>query len=73
LIHGAQLSHLDPFQGPARVGITDEEAREFTKFFSTIVEYEYFDSPELGSQLLLIPSNGRLNLTVLLKSIRQGV
>jgi hypothetical protein len=50
--------------GPARIGTADEEAREFTKFFGTIVDRDYHDAPELDSHLLLIPSNDRLNLII---------
>ncbi|KAJ7799464.1 hypothetical protein B0H13DRAFT_1933129 [Mycena leptocephala] len=49
---------------PARVGVADEEDPEFTKFFGTIEEHEYLDSNESGSHLLLIPTNGRLKLTI---------
>ncbi|KAJ7843025.1 hypothetical protein B0H13DRAFT_2413156 [Mycena leptocephala] len=59
-----ELLYLSPLQGPARVGIADEEDPEFTKFFGTIMEHEYLDSPELSSQLLLIPRNDRLKLTI---------
>jgi hypothetical protein len=63
-IQCVELLYLSPLQGPARVGIADEEDPEFTKFFGTIMEHEYLDSPELSSQLLLIPRNDRLKLTI---------
>ncbi|KAJ7824489.1 hypothetical protein B0H13DRAFT_1919095, partial [Mycena leptocephala] len=55
---------ISAFQGPARIGTADEEAREFTKFFGTIVDRDYHNAPELDSHLLLIPSNDRLNLII---------
>ncbi|KAJ7906714.1 hypothetical protein B0H13DRAFT_1880309 [Mycena leptocephala] len=61
---------ISAFQGPARIGTADEEAREFTKFFGTIVDRDYHDAPELDSHLLLIPSNDRLNLII--ATIGQG-
>ncbi|KAJ7931067.1 hypothetical protein B0H13DRAFT_1858289 [Mycena leptocephala] len=60
---------ISAFQGPARIGTADEEAREFTKFFGTIVDRDYHDAPELDSHLLLIPSNDRLNLIIARRKI----
>lgn len=50
--------------GPARVGAPAEEATEFTRFFGTIVDRDYIDAPDPGSQLLLVPSDGKLHLTI---------
>ncbi|KAJ7881834.1 hypothetical protein B0H13DRAFT_1891157 [Mycena leptocephala] len=60
----ALQTSISAFQGPARVGVADEEDPEFTKFFGVIEEHEYLDSNDSSSHLLLIPTNGRLKLTI---------
>ncbi|KAJ7672469.1 hypothetical protein DFH06DRAFT_1124361 [Mycena polygramma] len=54
------ISFLD---GPAKIGIAEEEAPEYTMFFGTIVERAYCDDPDLDSHLLLIPCDNKLNIT----------
>ncbi|KAJ7601853.1 hypothetical protein DFH06DRAFT_1489005 [Mycena polygramma] len=54
------ISFLD---GPAKIGIAEEEAPEYTMFFGTIVGRAYCDDPELDSYLLLIPCDNKLNIT----------
>ncbi|KAJ7615127.1 hypothetical protein DFH06DRAFT_1307335 [Mycena polygramma] len=54
------ISFLD---GPAKIGIAEEEAPEYTMYFGTIVGHLYCDDPELDSYLLLIPCDNKLNIT----------
>ncbi|KAJ7016467.1 hypothetical protein C8F04DRAFT_1143932 [Mycena alexandri] len=55
---------ISAFEGPARLGIPDVENPEFTKFFGTLEGIEYIGLDEHEPELLVVPRNGRLEITV---------
>ncbi|KAJ7036238.1 hypothetical protein C8F04DRAFT_1338865 [Mycena alexandri] len=66
----ALQASISAFEGPARLGTPDAENPEFTKFFGTLEGTKYVAFDEHTPELLVVPRDGRLEITV---ALYQGV
>ncbi|KAJ7023180.1 hypothetical protein C8F04DRAFT_1271714 [Mycena alexandri] len=60
----ALQASISAFEGPARLGTPDAENPEFTKFFGTLEGAKYVAFDEHTPELLVVPRDGRLEITV---------
>ncbi|KAJ7036872.1 hypothetical protein C8F04DRAFT_1180901 [Mycena alexandri] len=60
-------------EGPARIGTPDLENPEFTTFFGILEGREYIELAENESQILVVPRDRRLELTIARIGFCQGV